>query len=122
MSTPTEARAELAAALQTAEVKAAGVRYYDDIAGTVDPPGVLIGPPQLEWETGCWEPTTARVVVHLAVAMTDRAMDRLLALLPVVTDALNDVPSAAVMSATPGVWNAGGTDLPCYDVLVEVAL
>ena len=121
MSTPLEARAALAAALQADEVKTAGIRFVDDLAGRVTPPGVLVGPPLLEWEAYCREPTSARFVVHLAVAANERAVYRLLELLPVVTDALEQT-DATVVNAAPGVWLSDTSELPCYDILTEVAL
>lgn len=106
-------------ALRTVE----GVRVYEDPAATVRPPGAFVGPPRLQWETGCPEPTSATFVVIVMVAMDKRALERLMQLVPQVAEAIDELlAEAAVMRAEPSVFNSGGTDLPSYEITVEVGL
>lgn len=118
MTTPKEARAALADALTTVD----GVRYYADLAATVDPPGTIVSPPALSWESHCADPTEAQFVVYLITNANERAVDVALDLLPTVTDAIETVPDAVVTAAIPGVWTAGTNDLPSYEITVEVSL
>ena len=108
-------RAALKAALATVD----GLRVYE-LGTPVDPPGGVVGPPRLTWEVYCDEPTSAQFVVYLVSAMNERALDKLLELLPAVTLALMAVPNAVVVEATPGEYPAG--DLPCYAINVDVVL
>lgn len=109
---------DLREALETVD----GVRVYTDPGAVLDPPAIVIGPPRLDWETGSPEPTTARLLVIVAVTADDRALPRLWALVPQVAAAIEDVVDAVVLSASPGSWMAGGADLPCYEITTEVSL
>lgn len=112
------AAAELRAAADAVD----GVRTYKDPAAPVTPPAVIVGPPQLRWEAMSPAPSSATFIVYLMVPMDARALDNLLGLVPLVTAALDALPDAAVTSANPGVFNAGGADLPSYEITVEVSL
>lgn len=119
MTTVKEAAEQLEVALRTVE----GVRVYRDPSATVDPPGVLIAPPRLRWEDYCaGPPTSATFVVIVMVAMDARAVEELWEWVPLVAAAIDTVPDAAVAAANPGVFNSGGTDLPSYEITVEVSL
>ncbi|TKG58053.1 hypothetical protein [Prauserella endophytica] len=110
---------ELRAAARTVD----GVRVYEDPSATVRPPGVFVGPPRLQWQAMSSAPTSATFVVIVMVAMDKRALGRLLELTPRVAEAIDSLlPDAAVMSADPGVFLSGGTDLPSYEITVEVSL
>ena len=113
-----QARADLGGALTTVQ----DIRYQPDFGSKVDPPSTQVGPPALIWEAHCDAPTSARVTVFLIVAAEERAVDSLLDLLPVVTEAIESVPDAVVVEATPGAFNAGGIELPCYAITTEVAI
>lgn len=107
------------AALRTVE----DLRVYDDMAATVDPPGAILGPPALAYDAFLVEPTSARLIVALVVTADERAVQRLLDLLPSVTTVLGDVENVVVRSADPGTWPAGGgSDLPAYLIEIEAAL
>ncbi|MFF5992584.1 hypothetical protein [Prauserella flavalba] len=119
MSTVTEAAERLNAALRTVE----GLRVHGDPGANVDPPAALVGPPRLQWETVCAEPSSATFVVHVMVAMSERALGQLWDLVPRVTAAIDGLlPEVSVQTATPGVFTTGRTDLPSYDITVEVSL
>lgn len=118
MSVVTEAAAELAAAIATVE----GIRVYTRAGATVDPPAVVIGPPTLTWETTCTDPNESAFPVAVVVAAGDRAMDRLWDLVPLVAAAIESVPGAVVRTATPGSFAVGASDLPSYEIAVEMSL
>jgi hypothetical protein len=109
---------ELEAAAKTVE----GARFYRDLGTTMDPPALVIGPPRLQWEGYGGEPTSATFIVIVMVDMNERAQEALWDLVPLVSEAMSGVDDAVVMSATPGVFNANGTDLPSYEMNLEVAL
>ncbi|PXY17350.1 hypothetical protein [Prauserella flavalba] len=110
---------ELRAAVRTVD----GVRVYEDPSATIRPPGVFVAPPRLRWESGCPEPTSATFVVVVMVAMDKRSVERLLELVPRVAEAIDSLlPDAAVSTADPGLFNSGGSDLPSYEITVEVSL
>ena len=110
---------QLRAAVRTVE----GVRVYEDPSATVRPPAAVVGPPRLQWEAGCLGPTSATFIVIIMVALDKRAVEQLLDLVPKVADAIDEqVIDAAVISADPAIFNAGGTDLPSYELTVEVSL
>jgi hypothetical protein len=113
-----QAADDLFAALRTVK----RLRVYEDLGATVDPPGALLGPPQLRWEAYCPDPTTATFVVIVAVALNERATETLWELVPLAAAALAEVDNATVGTATPGVFNANGTDLASYEITVEVSL
>lgn len=89
-----------------------------------DPPFVYIGPPSLTWETYGVSPTSAVYEVVLAVTADERAVDRLFDLLDKVANAIDESreADAAVVSAEPGVWQAGNTNLPAYFIRAEAAV
>jgi len=112
-------RAEaLSEALSTVD----GARVYTDPAATIDPPGIVLGPPALFWESGCLQPTSARFLVYVVETNDDRAIERLWDLVPQVSAVVDLLPSAAVITANPGTYTSGGTELPAYLIQVEVNL
>lgn len=118
---------EVISAAATAIVEALdtvdGVRSYTDLGAVVDPPATLLGPPALTWAGVGSAPSEARFLVVVVVQADDRAMPRLWDLVPRVVEALEDnVQDAVVVSASPGVWTGGGTELPCYEITVEISL
>lgn len=117
MSVLTDARERLADALGAVE----GVRYYRDPAGDVSPPATVLGPAELAWDGVCG-PTSATFRVYLMHALDERAAEKLPELVLLVADAVDGLPEAVVTQATAGVFNAGGTNLPSYEITVEVAL
>lgn len=115
-----QAAAELEAAVRQVD----GVRLYrDPSAAMVDPPAALVGPPRLTWDGVCSGPTAATFVVYVLASMDERAVAQLWDLVPLVAEAINEhVRDAVVTEANPGVFDAGGNDLPSYEITVEVAL
>lgn len=103
-------------------LKLAKVRIYDDPAAELVPPAALVFAPELTLSVGD-DATEAMFPVLLVVANDESSVDRLAKLIPVVAAAIHEhVEDAVVRSAHPGVYNAGGTQLPCYQLNVEMAL
>lgn len=118
MGVVADAAAELAGAL----AGVAGVRLYTDLGASIDPPGVVLGPPALTWGGPCVEPVSARFLVAVVVAADERALPRLWDLAPLVAAAVDTVPDAVVVRADPGVWSTGTIELPCYELQIEMSL
>jgi hypothetical protein len=109
---------ELATALRSVPE----LRVYTDPGASVDPPAALVGPPQLTWGAYDVGPTAARFVVIVLVTADERAMVRLWDLVPQAAAAIEEVDDAVVRQANPGTFTTGGTELPCYEIQVEVSL
>lgn len=118
MSTIIERLDGLSATLRGLE----GIRYYSDRGAAIDPPAVVLGPPLLRWETGCPEPTSATLLVIVAVPKDERAVPRLMELVPRVAAAVDALPWATVSRAVPGALQVGGDELPAYEIESEVDL
>lgn len=86
----------------------------------VNPPGVVLGPPSLTWDAYHSGPTRITVPVWAVVAADDRAIAALYEHLQAVTEALEESGELVVTTARPGVHPAGGSDLPAYEITVEV--
>ncbi len=93
-----------------------------DLGHALAPPSVVVGPPALEWEGGCPGPTGARFLVYVVVDQADRALESLWDLVPQVAAVVDEDTAGVVVRAEPGVYPAGGTDLPAYVIEVEVPL
>lgn len=118
MSAIRAASEALAASLRSV----ADLRVYTDPGAPVDPPGAFVGPPALSWETFSTSPVRATFLVYLVAAQNDRALESLWDLVPVVSDAIATYDRAAVITAEPGSWLAGRTELPAYVFTVETTL
>jgi hypothetical protein len=116
MNTKEAAEALLVALDTVDEVKA--YRVGDNIT----PPGFVVGPPVLTFDSYCDGPTEARFVVWVVVDANSWSMDRLWELVPLAAAAINTVVDASVTNADPAVYEAGDIDLPAYSLLVPVAL
>lgn len=101
-----------------------GAHLQPDFGPNVDPPALVIGPPALQWESGCPVPTEARFLVYIVVTNDDRFMDRLDELIEPVAAAIDATRDAVVIRADPGRWptQTATGDLPAYELTVEVAL
>ncbi|MDG4790375.1 hypothetical protein O7626_31400 [Micromonospora sp. WMMD1102] len=103
-----------------------GLRVYRDIAGpgaAIQPPAVVLSAPRFAWQTGCvGAPTDARWLVYVIAAAGERALEVLWGYLPAVAEAIDSVPSAAVIQADPGAYQASSAELPCYEIQVDVGL
>ncbi|PRX48681.1 hypothetical protein B0I33_104499 [Prauserella shujinwangii] len=119
-SSVAEAARRLLAAVETVDE----LRVYRAPGANVDPPAGFVGPPRLQWETGCPEPTTATFVVIVMVASNERVLEQLWELVPRVSEAVDELlPEAAVTTALPNMFTTGnGTELPSYEITVEVSL
>lgn len=96
--------------------------YNRDPGAEVDPPGFVLGPPALTWETGCSSPTSARFIVFVVVPADDYAVDRLWTLVTAVGEAIDEHTRGVVVRADPSAFPAGTTDLPAYEIQVEFPL
>ncbi|MEV6879549.1 hypothetical protein [Amycolatopsis sp. NPDC051128] len=98
-------------------------QVYEDPGATVLGVGAVITPPTLTWGTfGGSAPTDATFVVHLVVPFDEYATTRLFELVEPVVDAIEADPLFAVASASPGLLQQGGTQLPTYALTVDVGL
>lgn len=100
-----------------------GVRPYRDPGANIQPPGVLIGAPLLHWDLLDTAPSRATFRLYVLSREDDRALERIVDLVPLVAGAVATYDRATVLSpAAPGEWNAGGTALPAYVLNVDVVL
>ena len=119
MSTAAEAYQALREALTAMQ----GLALYEP-GDPVDPPGVVLMPPELVWETGCAEATTAQLLAIVVMPRGEGSLQRLLDAVPrvaAVIDQAADV-DASVQRADPGSYTAGRDELPAYVLTVQVAL
>lgn len=115
-----ESAEELAAALAGGLVDVAEVTTR--LGTNVNPPTVVVGPPSVEWETGCADPTSARFLLYVVVKDDDTAMEKLWDLVPQVAAVVDEATPGVVIRADPGVYPAGATELPAYVIQVQVPL
>ena len=98
------------------------VPAWDDPGQDITPPCTMIGPPLLRWE-GQWAvPTSARFLVYVIEQLSAGAVERLWDLVPVVAETLDQHTGGVVIEASPAVYLQGNTQLPCYELVVEVPL
>jgi len=119
MSAAADAYQALRAALGAME----GLALYEP-GDPVDPPGVVLMPPELVWATGCATPTTARLLAIVVMPRDEQSLQRLLDVTPRVAEAVDqaDGVDAVVERADPGSYTAGRDELPAYVLTVEIAL
>lgn len=98
-----------------------GVRVYETPGATVDPPGVVLGPPELTWGAQCSGPTEARFLVYVVEDNDEHALERLWDLTPTVAEALDELPNVVVNRALPGSY-LNAAELPSYEIEIEVSL
>lgn len=108
--------------LQTALETVPDLGVYQDPGATVQGTGAVITPPSVVWGAYRSEPTEATFIVHLVVPFDEYATARLYDLVEPVQAAIEADPMFAVTSATPGLLQQGGTQLPTYALTVEVGL
>lgn len=111
-------------ALGRAAATVVGVRVLSRPGIAGDPPLVYVQPPTLTWERFDLGPSEAVFEVILAVAADENAIERLFELLDPVCNAIENARDvdADVVSAEPGLWRAGNTELPAYFIRTEVAV
>jgi len=108
-------------ALLSACLAVPGLRAYlpgDDL----EPPAVLVSPPQLTWRTASSQPSEAVFQVVVVVGASERALEQLDALVPQVAEAIDGSGVGVVRTAEPGTWDVGAIPLPAYFIETEVAL
>ncbi len=113
-----------------AESLAKALNTVPDLSTTTDPgdalsspPAAVLGAPRLTWETGCLEPTGAQFPVFLVVDANEFAVERLWQLVEDVAKAVDQhMADAVVLSADPGTFPTGTSQLPMYELTIEVSL
>jgi hypothetical protein len=99
-----------------------GLPTHTDPALPITPPCTVLGPPQVRWETVNSAPSSARFIVYIVENMSAGAIERLWDLPEPVADAIHNHTDGVVIDGFPQVFLAGSTQLPCYELAVEVAL
>lgn len=120
MSAVSDAAQAIAAAIKMVPK----VRVYLDPTASVDPPGVVIGPPRLYWERMGSAPTKAQFDVLVVTPSSDTAMTKLWELVPAVAAAISDHSDGAVddNGAVPLPFTAGSASLPSYTLSITIPL
>lgn len=122
MTSVQDAAAALRAALET--VEALDKRVTEDPGQAVTGTSLaVIAPPVVSWGSfGGSEPTDATFVVHLVVPFDQYATARLYQLVEPIVSAIEASPLFSVASASPGLLQQGGAQLPTYAITVDVGL
>jgi hypothetical protein len=98
------------------------VRTYTDPGANIDPPGIVIGLPDIVFETygGNASPTPveATLTLYLMVRSDGYATENLSALIEQVVDAIWTVADYSVIDAKPGIWITSNAQLPAYVLTV----
>lgn len=117
---------DAAAALRMAAATVVGLRAYegtpDDPGAVLDPPAVVVGPPELAWREVSRDSIDATFTVYLVMPADDRAIERLWDSILDLRVALETVASATVVSAVPEPFLATGLELPAYAIEVRYAI
>jgi len=101
------------------------MRVESDLAKTLGRRDVVIGPPAFTWEGMCFleQPTSMTYTVYVIEDLGERAVERLLELLPALLEAVGKLHGETTVTAcAPGVYPSGTTDLPCYQITAETTL
>lgn len=113
MSASLDAYDELAGVLR----KHPTARLYDDPGAAIDPPAILLVPPELEWSTSSPEPTSASFDLYVIVPQSATAARELMPLVESVVALVE--PVADAVEAVPTALDG---KLPAYLVTVEMEL
>lgn len=98
------------------------LRVATDLAVTLGPRDVVVGPPTFLWQTQCSpnEPDAITYDVFLVDVLGERAVENLLTWLPDLLTAVNLVGD--VLTCQPAAYPSGATDLPAYRITAETTL
>lgn len=113
-----DAAAQLMAALATVP----DVTVYPFGGSAIETPALVLSVPNLEWRSGCVPPTDATFAVAAVVQSDEDAAQRLWDLVVQVSQAVQQLPNAAVVRADPSQYPTGNDPLPAYDISIEVSL
>jgi hypothetical protein len=98
------------------------VRTYTDPGANIDPPGIVIGLPDIVYDTygGAQSPTPieATLTLYLMVKESDRSTSDLSTLISQVVDTIWTVADYSVTDAKPGIWTTSNVQLPAYVLTV----
>jgi len=115
-------QSELGAALKSG----GRLRLQTDLAAPASAGDVLIGPPTPLFEGMCSpddDPTGFTYTVFVVEGLVERAVERLLDLLPGLLTALADLGGeTSVENPQPTAFPSGTNDLPAYSIAVETTL
>lgn len=105
------------AAVKAAVAGVPGVTVYTDPAATLDPPGVVVGLPEMSGNGTYNTPLPNELTFHLYLVVTsdDTAQERLVTLLDQLSEVVFEATDFVVTQAQPGTY----ADLPCYVLTVE---
>lgn len=106
---------------QNAEALGAS-RVLDFGAEVTTGPVVVVGNPTLTWDSFGNGPDSASFPVFVVLDASDRATERLWSLVPIVATTIGEASNGVVTRAEPGVFNAGTSQLPCYQLSVDYPL
>jgi hypothetical protein len=115
---------EIVAGLKAA-LRPYGLRVALGMAEPVGSRDVVVGPPTFTWEGLCDpdEPDSVTFSVFLIEAFHERATERLLSNLPALIRGVQGYRDATITApAVPGAFPSGSSDLPCYQLTVEMTL
>lgn len=89
----------------------------------IDPPGVVLMPPELVWETSSAKPSSAQLLAIVVMPRAEGFLQRLLDAVPRVAEVIEQAHvDASVGRAEPSSYTAGRDELPAYVLTVQVAL
>ena len=111
----------LESALQAPQPKT--FETYRDPGAPIQCPAVVIGPPELDFDSYGKGPTNARFLLYAIVDANERAVEILWEFVEEVANIIDSATDAVVLKASPAVFvTAGNIELPCYEIIVEAAL
>lgn len=122
--TPREAYDGLRQALRAELHAGQRLRVADGPADRLDRDCVVVGPPAFLFEGQCEpdQPSGMTVTLYLTTQFDERAIERLLELLPPLLSALANVYDSTVTDVQPGTYPTSGAELPCYRLTAEMNL
>lgn len=107
----------------TEQLSATSIKLADDMGASIEGGQAVLGPPTFLFEGMCDgdAPTGISYTVFLTEAVGERAIERLLARLPELIEALVLMNLDTVIEApiVPGAFPTGSSELPSYAINAE---
>lgn len=118
-----DAATALESALAQTQVDGQAVPVHRDPGADLQTPAIVLGPPALAFEAISVGPTSARFLVYAVVDASEFAVERLWTFVEAVAAAVDvHCENGVVTQALPVPWTEGATELPSYEITVEVGL